>query len=123
MDEIEAALRSREPVFHRVEHGTTRAAFEAMTAPDYWEVGASGTIYDRAFVLDELERRFADPTYDPMDGLEVDDFACRPAGDGAWLATYRLRQGERLTRRVTAWRRVGDAWVALYHQGTVIHGS
>ena len=62
-------LRDREPIFHRPEHGTSRAAFEAMTVPDYWEVGASGTVYDRETLLDELDRRFADPAYDPMDGL------------------------------------------------------
>jgi hypothetical protein len=112
-------LRSREPIFHRVEHGTSRAAFEAMTSDDYWEVGASGAVYDRRTVLDELERRYGDPRYDPLDGMEVSDFACRPAGGGVWLVTYRLTQGPRLTRRLTVWRRTGDRWVALYHQGTI----
>ncbi len=114
------ALRSREPIFHRPEHGTSRAAFEAMTAGDYWEVGASGTVHDRATVLDELDRRYADPAYDPLAGLEVAEFACRAAGDGLWLVTYRLAQGPRLTRRLTVWRRTDDGWVALYHQGTIV---
>jgi hypothetical protein len=113
-------LREREPLFHRREHGDSRAAFEAMTVADYWEVGASGSIYDRRRCLDELERRFADPTYDPMAGLEVSDFAVREAGDGVWLATYRLRQGERDTRRVSVWRQTGVGWVVVFHQGTVI---
>jgi hypothetical protein len=94
-DEVLAELRSREPIFHRPEHGTSRAAFERMTMPDYWEVGASGQIYDRATVLAELDRRYADPGYDPMEGLEVSDFASRAVGDGTWLATYHLRQGPR----------------------------
>jgi hypothetical protein len=64
-------LRDREPIFHRPGHGTWRADFEAMTVIDYWEVGASGTIYDRETCLVELERRYADPTYDPMAGLAV----------------------------------------------------
>ena len=113
-------LRSREPIFHRPEWGTTRAAFEAMTSDDYWEVGASGAVYDRRTVLDELERRYDDPAYDPLDGMEVTDLACRPAGGGVWLVTYRLAQGPRLTRRLTVWRRTGDRWVALYHQGTIL---
>jgi hypothetical protein len=112
-------LRDREPIFHRPEHGTSRADFEAMTVIDYWEVGASGSIYDRQTCLDELERRYADPTYDPMAGLEVSDFAVREAGDGVWLATYRLRQGQRNTRRVSVWRRTGADWILIYHQGTV----
>ena len=116
-------LREREPLFHRREHGASRADFEAMTVADYWEVGASGRVYDRQTCLDELERRFADPAYDPLAGLEVNDFAVREAGDGVWLATYRLRQGERDTRRLSVWRRTGGAWVVVFHQGTVIAGA
>ena len=52
-------LIKREPIFHRPEFGTTRADFEKMMSPDFWEIGASGRRYSRAFVLDELERRHA----------------------------------------------------------------
>lgn len=113
-------LRDREPVFHRPEHGTSRANFEAMTVPDYWEVGASGRVYDRPVCLEELERRYADAAYDPLEGLEVSDFAVREAGADTWLATYQLLQGERRTRRVSVWRRTIAGWVLVYHQGTVI---
>ena len=116
----EQALRDLEPIFHRSPPGTSRAQFAAMLADDYWEVGASGTIYGRDEILDTVERRYADPDYLPLAGLELDDFACRPAGDGTWLVTYRLRQHARLSRRLTVWRREGDRWIAMYHQGTVI---
>ncbi len=109
-----------EPIFHRPEHGTSRVAFEAMTSPAYCEVGASGRVYDRTTILEILERRYADPTYDAMAGLTVSDFACRAAGAGIWLVTYRLAQGQRQTRRLTVWRRRRGRWVSLYHQGTVI---
>ena len=116
---VERELRDREPIFHRPEQGTKHAAFEAMTVADYWEVGASGTVYDRTTLLDELVRRFADPSYDPMAGLELSDFAVRQAGKDVWLATYVLRQGERLSRRVSVWRHSGGSWILVYHQGTV----
>jgi hypothetical protein len=118
--DAEAELRDREPIFHRSPSGTTRAAFAALITDDYWEVGASGSVYRREEVLDVLERRYADPAYDPMAGLEVSDFACRSAGEATWVVTYRLRQDARLTRRLTVWRHQDGAWVALYHQGTVI---
>jgi hypothetical protein len=118
--DAEAELRAREPIFHRSPAGTTRTEFAATISDDYWEVGASGTVYGREEVLDVLERRYADPGYDPMAGLELSDFACRDAGAGTWLVTYRLRQDARLTRRVTVWRREDGRWIALYHQGTVI---
>ncbi len=118
--DADAELRDLEPIFHRAPPGTTRAAFAAMIADTFWEVGASGAIYARDDVLDTLEHRYADPHYVPMAGLDLDDFACRAIGDGIWLVTYRLRQSDRLSRRVTVWRRAGENWVALYHQGTVI---
>lgn len=113
-------LAAREPIFHRTADGTTRADWEAMTAPDFWEVGASGTVYSRDDVLDTLHRRYADPDYDPMEGLVVSDFAVRRLESDTWMTTYRLHQVDRLTRRASIWRHDGDRWVLLYHQGTVI---
>lgn len=118
--DAETELRDLEPIFHRSLPGTTRATFVAMVADDYWETGASGRVYGRDEVLDALEHRYADPDYDPLAGMEVGDFVARQTGERTWLVTYRLRQAERLTIRVTVWRRDGDAWIALYHQGTVI---
>jgi hypothetical protein len=57
-------LARREPIFHRPELGTTRADFESMTIADFWEVGASGRRYSRAYVLDELEKRDSVPHED-----------------------------------------------------------
>ena len=54
-------LKLREPIFHHPEFGTTRRDYEAMTDPDFWEVGASGRRYSREFVLDTLENRAPDP--------------------------------------------------------------
>jgi hypothetical protein len=62
--ELTAVLREladREPIFHRAECGTTRAEFERLTSENFWETGASGQRYSRAFVLDVLERRLSHP--------------------------------------------------------------
>ena len=64
LEDILAELSSREPVFHRPEHGTMRADLEKMTTEDFWETGASGRRYSRQFVLDELERRRDNPPAD-----------------------------------------------------------
>ena len=91
-------LRDREPIFHRLELGTTRADFEAQTAPDFWEVGASGQTYDREVVWSVLADRYANPGDDPW---ETTGFRCRALGADTYLLTYLLRQDERLTRRAT----------------------
>ncbi|WP_346618602.1 hypothetical protein [Blastococcus montanus] len=113
-------LMAREPLFHRTEFGTSRASFEAMTAEDFWEVGASGTCYDHEFVWSVLEQRYAEGAPEEW---ETSDFACRPLGAHTHLLTYLLRQGSRVTRRATIWERTTDNWRAVYHQGTEAGGS
>ncbi|MGH9608423.1 MAG: DUF4440 domain-containing protein [Bryobacteraceae bacterium] len=48
-------LIRREPIFHTKDFGTSMEDFERATAPDYWEVGASGRRYSRSFILRSLE--------------------------------------------------------------------
>jgi hypothetical protein len=118
-DVLEELLR-REPIFHHPEFGTTRADFEAMMGPGFWETGASGRRYSREYVLDELEKRHATPHEDPW---ETRDFHCREIAPDNYLLTYTLIQGARVTRRATLWRRSADGWKILYHQGTVVADS
>jgi len=117
---VEAELAAREPVFHRTVDGTSRSELEQWVAADFWEVGASGRVYDRETMLTEVVGRYADPGYDAMAGVVVDQLACRPIGPATWLVTYRLVQDARETRRSTVWLRVGGRWVVQYHQGTVV---
>jgi hypothetical protein len=113
-----AELRAREPIFHHPEFGTTRADYARMTVDDYWEIGASGQRYSRDDVFAVLEARRADPL-DESD-WESRDFHCRELAPEVYLLTYTLRQGTRLTRRGTIWRRVGRDWKIVFHQGTVV---
>ncbi|GAA3569489.1 DUF4440 domain-containing protein [Kribbella ginsengisoli] len=115
--QVLAELSAREPIFHRLELGTTRADFEAQTVDDYWEIGASGQRYDREFIWSVLERRYAEGAPDEW---ETDEFECRELAAGTYLLTYRLRQGARVTRRASVWRRSEGGWQAVYHQGTVV---
>src|SRR3954464_8361565 len=87
-------LQAREPIFHRPEHGTSRADFERMTDESFWEVGASGRRYSRDFVLDELERRYRAGA--PEEDLRATDFHCRELAANIYLLTYTLAQGPRL---------------------------
>jgi hypothetical protein len=115
-----AELREREPIFHRLELGTTRADFEAQTAPDFWEVGASGRTYSREVVWWTLAERYADPDYASHDQWATSDFACREIAPATYLLTYVLREGPRVTRRLTVWQRSEAGWRILYYQGTVV---
>lgn len=112
-------LIQREPIFHRPEFGTTRRDFENMTDAAFWEVGASGRRYSREYVLDELEKRYQNPA---EDNWEARDFHCLKIAPDNYLLTYTLVQGERVTRRLTIWRRSDAGWKIVYHQGTVVEG-
>jgi hypothetical protein len=110
-------LKLREPLFHRPELGTTRSDFENMTDAEFWEVGASGRRYSRAFVLDTLEGRQPKGDEDPW---KTKGFHCSQIAPENYLVTYTLVQGARVTRRATLWRRSKSGWKVLYHQGTVV---
>jgi hypothetical protein len=118
LERVLKELISREPIFHRPEHGVSRADFERMTAPDFWEIGASGLRYSRDFILDTLEARSLHPR--PED-LRATGFHCRQLAPDVFLLTYTLLQsGQRLTRRSTIWQRSSEGWKILFHQGTVV---
>jgi hypothetical protein len=110
-------LKQREPLFHRPAFGTTRKDFEKMTAPEFWEVGASGRRYSREFVLSVLEDRYKE-AYETV--WEIGDFHCQKIAPDNYLATYTLIQGSRVTRRSTIWRRTANDWQVVFHQGTLV---
>jgi hypothetical protein len=114
-------LKAREPIFHRAEFGRTRADFEKMTVPDFWETGASGRRYNREYVLSELEKRYAEEYEDVW---EASGFHCRRLSEDMYLLTYTLLQNkERLTRRATIWQNTPTGWKIVYHQGTIVQDS
>jgi len=117
---IEAELAALEPIFHHPELGTTRAHYEAMTEPQFWEVGASGRRYSREYVIGTLIDRYSRPYEERW---TKDDFCCQQLAGDLYLLTYTLTEGPRVTRRATLWRRAPDAWKIVYHQGTVVESS
>jgi hypothetical protein len=58
LNEVLADLVAREPLSHCKELGTSRKEFQAMIAPDFWEVGTSGTVYNLESIWNILESRY-----------------------------------------------------------------
>ncbi|MEO8725805.1 MAG: DUF4440 domain-containing protein [Acidobacteriaceae bacterium] len=111
---------SREPIFHRTELGTTRADFDGMMDPEFWEIGASGRRYDREDVLEVLEKRFHDSSR-PEDLWETSGFECRRLAGEVYLLTYTLLQEkQRKSRRTAIWQRTDSGWKIVFHQGTLM---
>jgi hypothetical protein len=110
-------LKQREPIFHRPEPGTTRCDLESMIEETFWETGASGRRYSRAYGLAVLEQRSSEAVEEYW---ETSEFHCMEIAPDNYLLTYTLQQGKRLTRRATIWRRTATGWKIVYHQGTVV---
>src|SRR5438105_15803777 len=95
-----AELLAREPIFHHRELVHDRASFERETAPDFWEVGASGRRYSREFVWETLAERFKG---EEMATFELSDADVREIAPQTYLLTYTLGDGAPVTRRLTVW--------------------
>jgi hypothetical protein len=118
LNDIRAALAAREPLFHRAGFGTTRQEAEVLAAPDFVEIGASGRVYSREYVLDVVDER---ARRGEAEVLEPADTACRELAPGLYQFTYRLSQDGRDTWRSSLWRRAGTGgWQVVFHQGTVV---
>ena len=111
-------LAAQEPIFHRPAHAGTMQDFDRLMAPDYWEIGASGKRYTRAFILHTLADN--PPVDAATANWQASDFHLRRVSPDTYLLTYTLDQVGRLTRRATIWRSTSGGWQILYHQGTLI---
>lgn len=116
-DPVLEELRALEPIFHTRAFGVTLDDFARRMVDDYWEIGASGARYDRAFILKHLAS--APPVDAETEGWITSNHALRCLASDTFLLTYRLQQKERVTLRSTLWRNTELGWQILFHQGTV----
>ncbi len=93
--------------------------YEAVLAPDFAEIGASGRRWTRAEILEALH---ADP---PDPSISIEAFEVADLGPDLILATYDTRViapdgAERRSRRSSTWVRQDDRWQLRFNQGTPI---
>src|SRR3954447_12478241 len=114
---VQEELLGYEPIFHNVAFGNTREDYERRMSEDYWQVGASGRIYERDAVIESVVERGKVPGDEHW---VISGPCCRQLGDHTFGLSYQLDQDGRITRRLTVWRRGVGGWHILYHQGTVV---
>jgi hypothetical protein len=98
LETILGELVQREPIFHRRAFGTSRDDLEAMTAEDFFEIGASGRIYQRDFVIANLLERYQQPE---RHDWPCRDFSIRRLAENLYLLNYTLDEPGRTTLRTT----------------------
>lgn len=114
-------LKAKEPIFHHPEiDGTSKEEVEKITDPNFWEVGASGNIYNREMVISTYVERYKDDKFKANDTWETKDFGIMEIAPDNYLLTYTLIQNRtRVTRRSKIWRKISYQFKILYHQGTI----
>lgn len=88
-----------------------------MTLDNFWEIGASGKICGRDFVIENLLERYKTPE---PDDWSCTDFSTRQLAENLYQLNYVLKQPDRRTRRTTLWRKTDGAWQIVFHQGAII---
>lgn len=119
-----AHLRRLEEELLRPEVRRSRAALEALLAPDFVEIGRSGRVYDRATIVAALASEAGAGSDRPV--ARIEDFTVRLLAPDVALATYRSTRGAESgagprthARRSSTWRREpGGAWRLAFHQAT-----
>jgi len=92
-----------------------RARIEALLAEDFEEVGASGTLWDRASTLELLDAETPDDSV-----IEVRNLTGRIVGDGFIMTRWDSHRAGRRARRTSLWRRDPAGWRLVHHQGTLL---
>lgn len=83
-----------------------------ILTPDFLEIGASGTRYTRANIIEHLRD---EPGFDGP--RSVENFFAKPLSEDTWIVNYRIP--ETTTQRTSIWQKRGGEWKMRFHQGTV----
>jgi hypothetical protein len=91
-----------------------------LLADDFIEFGASGRVFDKASILEDLKNE------PPRPASLLEDFAIRELSPAIILATYRATRFDpsgapiSQSRRSSIWAHVNGQWQITFHQGTPI---
>jgi hypothetical protein len=94
-----------------------------LLSDDFLEFGASGRVFDKASILEDLKNE------SPRPASRLTDFAIRELSPTIVLTTYRATrfnaEGEAIShsRRSSIWTHVNGQWQITFHQGTPIPPS
>ncbi len=114
---LAAELEALERALHAPPVRADRGRLVALLDEDFSEIGSSGQCYGRDAALAEI------PLERTQVLIESEQFAVRLLADGLAQVRYRSRyhvdgQAQRWVLRSSLWRRHGQGWRMVFHQGT-----
>jgi ribonuclease HI len=87
------------------------AEFSTLLHPEFEEIGASGTLWDRESIVEALSS-------DLPGELDYSTLNTTRLGPDAILLVYRLSSPDRSSLRSSVWSRTDGRWRIRFHQGT-----
>ncbi|WP_433738652.1 DUF4440 domain-containing protein [Pseudomonas putida] len=84
-----------------------------LLADDFIEFGASGSIWTKAEVIQQLPK-------DSFSQRTISQFAIKPLSENTALVTYQCHTETSNSLRSSIWRKQNEQWQMLFHQGTPI---
>jgi hypothetical protein len=87
----------------------------AIIAEDFVEFGSSGKIWSRAEIIAAMSK------WEAIERI-VDDFRVRDLSPSLCLVTYKSSASGKpgFSLRSSLWRKDGDGWRIIFHQGTAV---
>lgn len=109
-------LESLEESLWRADTRFDHAYMEHVLAPDFFEFGRSGRVYQREDTLN-VGKREEIPTTFPLHG-----FTAHPLDENTVLVTYisevAYKEGLEIGNRSSIWTKMDGKWRLRFHQGT-----
>ncbi|HEY6724503.1 MAG TPA: DUF4440 domain-containing protein [Polyangiaceae bacterium] len=103
------AIRALEDQLLLPDVRASRSALDGLVSDQFMELGSSGQVYTKQEIVAQT---LAMPTVN----VSVSDFQVLAVAPDVALATYRTGR----SMRSSIWRREGESWRIVFHQGTPI---
>ncbi len=92
-------------------------SFEQLLSDHFVEFGSSGKTYNKNDTLEILRKRKESRV---ATDLSPYNFNVVTLAEDVYLLTYFLRQEADMSLRSSIWKKSGEQWQILFHQGTIV---
>jgi hypothetical protein len=110
---LESHLIALERLLHDPAVRGDSEAVAGLLSTEFFEFGASGRVWSREMILEELAR-------EPGGAILSGEFVCKELAAEVVLLTYVSETPTRRVLRSSLWRLEGESWRMVFHQGTPI---
>lgn len=110
MDLLQTLLKLEQRLLSQATRGNAEE-ISRLIADDFTEFGASGGIWNKADLVEQLPRQ-------PFTQRTISEFAVKPLSENTALVTYQCHTAASNSRRSSIWRKQDEQWQMVFHQGT-----